>query len=84
MARTKLTHTFTSVKMQMLFETFAEKSRILNNVVQKFATNKILIKDVLSRFSTEIIRSCAFGIECDSLTDLSNEFRKHGKKVFER
>lgn len=83
--RTKLTPTFTSGKMKMMFETFAEKSEILKDVVGEYAdkTEAMNVKEVLARFTTDIIASCGFGIECNSLTEPSNEFRRYGKKALE-
>ena len=43
----------------------------------------IEVKDILARFSTDIIASCAFGIECNCLKDSNAEFRQWGRKIFE-
>lgn len=79
--RTKLTPTFTSGKMKMMFETITEKIPNLENIVFKYAeTNEAFaIKDVVARFTTDIIGTCGFGIECDSMGDANNDFRKYGK-----
>lgn len=84
--RAKLTPTFTSGKIKMMFETFAEKSEALKDVVGKYAdtTEAMNVKEVLARFTTDIIASCGFGIECNSLTEPSNDFRCYGKKALER
>lgn len=83
--RTKLTPTFTSGKMKMMFETFADKSEVLKDVVGEYAdkAEAMNVKEVLARFTTDIIASCGFGIECNSLTEPSNEFRRYGKKALE-
>ncbi|XP_066245812.1 probable cytochrome P450 6a13 [Euwallacea similis] len=82
--RTKLTPTFTSGKMKMMFETLLEKTDGLQKAVAKFADNKesFTIKEVVARFTTDIIASCAFGIECNSQEEPDNEFRKNGAAVF--
>ncbi|CAG9772146.1 unnamed protein product [Ceutorhynchus assimilis] len=83
--RAKLTPTFTSGKMKMMFDTIIEKTNGLEAMVDKFASNQqpFAIKEALGRFTTDIIGSCAFGIECNSLEDPDNLFRAYGKKVFE-
>jgi cytochrome P450 family 6 len=43
----------------------------------------IEIKEILARFSTDIISSCAFGIEGNCLKNEDAEFRKWGRKIFE-
>ncbi|XP_076273987.1 putative cytochrome P450 6a17 isoform X2 [Rhynchophorus ferrugineus] len=84
--RVKLTPTFTSGKIKMMFETLLEKTHGLEKVVGDYADRKAAcdIKDVLGRFTTDVIGSCAFGIECNSLEEPDNDFRCYGKKVFER
>ena len=45
--------------------------------------NEIEIKDIAARFTTDVIGSCAFGLDCNSLEDPKSEFRKNAKKVFD-
>ncbi|XP_063915602.1 probable cytochrome P450 6a23 [Zophobas morio] len=83
--RVKLTPTFTSGKMKMMFQTLANCALGLKDIMNESASNGIPvdIKDVLGRFTTDIIGSVAFGLECNSLKDPDAEFRKYGRKVFE-
>uniref|UniRef100_A0AAG5D7W5 Cytochrome P450 n=1 Tax=Anopheles atroparvus TaxID=41427 RepID=A0AAG5D7W5_ANOAO len=41
------------------------------------------MKELLARFTTDVIGNCAFGLECNSLKDPHAEFRRMGKKVFQ-
>ncbi|XP_030767023.1 probable cytochrome P450 6a14, partial [Sitophilus oryzae] len=41
------------------------------------------IKEVAARFTTDIIVSCGFGLESNSLGEAETEFRMYGRKVFE-
>lgn len=41
------------------------------------------VKDILARFTTDIISSCAFGIKTNSLENPNSEFRVFGRKIFE-
>ncbi|KAI7815466.1 cytochrome p450 [Rhyzopertha dominica] len=83
--RAKLTPTFTSGKMKMMFETLVNCSRELEAVLSVYASNGevINIKSFFARFTTDVIGSCAFGIECNSFKDQNNPFRKYGNLIFE-
>ncbi|KAB0791056.1 hypothetical protein PPYR_02856 [Photinus pyralis] len=83
--RAKLTPTFTSGKMKMMFPTLVDCSRELVNIMENCADNRNVldVKDVVGRFTTDIIGSCAFGIDCNSLFNPESEFRKYGVRVFE-
>ncbi|XP_030745865.1 probable cytochrome P450 6a21 isoform X1 [Sitophilus oryzae] len=83
--RVKLSPTFTSGKMKMMFETLMEKTTGFETVVGKYADTEesAPIKEISGRFTTDIIGSCAFGIECNSLENPDNEFRSQGKKALQ-
>ncbi|KAJ3651673.1 hypothetical protein Zmor_017697 [Zophobas morio] len=83
--RTKLTPTFTSGKMKMMFQVMAEcQNDLLKKMHEEWLKNKpIDIKDVLARFTTNIIGSCAFGLDCKALEDDNSEFRDCGKQIFD-
>lgn len=81
--RVKLTPTFTSGKMKMMFPTMVECSGQLKEALLMAPKDQpVDIKDVLARFTIDIIGSCAFGIECNSFKDTDNEFIKYGKLAF--
>ncbi|XP_055696260.1 cytochrome P450 6a9-like [Lutzomyia longipalpis] len=83
--RNKLSPTFTSGKMKMMHSTIIavakEFQKYLEPIAQK--NQEVEIKDILSRFTTDVIGNCAFGIECNSLKEPDTEFRRVGKRVFE-
>lgn len=83
--RSKLSPTFTSGKMKMMFSTLVDCSVPMLEHIDGFAgSDKLLdIKDILASFTTDVIGSCAFGIECNSFKDPNSEFVKYGQKVFE-
>lgn len=85
--RTKLTPTFTSGKMKMMLGTVvdvAEKFIKTLDVESSAAENsEIEIKDIAARFTTDVIGSCAFGLDCSSLEDPNSEFRQNGKRLFD-
>nr|AFI45033.1 cytochrome P450 CYP6DE3 [Dendroctonus ponderosae] len=83
--RTKLTPIFTSAKMKQMFDTVASKSPGLVRLVGLSAdANKPAdIKEILSRFTTDVISGAAFGLECKSLYEPDNMLRSIGKEAFE-
>lgn len=82
--RAKLTSTFTSGKMKYMFPILVsigdEFIATIQNDVQK--SQAVEMKEILARFTTDIIGSCAFGIECNSLKYPNAEFRNIGRKIF--
>ncbi|EDW00828.1 probable cytochrome P450 6a21 [Drosophila grimshawi] len=80
--RGKLTSTFTSGKMKYMFPTVVN---ICNEFIQVFGdmvskSSIVEVTELLARFTTDVIGSCAFGIECSSLKDPEAEFRIMGRK----
>lgn len=83
--RSKLSPTFTSGKMKLMFPIMINTSdkliMRLNEDLTK--TNNIELGDYLSRFTIDIIGNCAFGLECNSLDNPDAEFLRMGKKAFD-
>lgn len=82
--RTKLTPAFTCGKMKLMFPTIvniAEQMRecLLESVHRD---QQIDMREILFRFTTDVIGTCAYGIECNSLKNPDAEFRYYGRKIF--
>ncbi|RZC40767.1 p450 domain containing protein, partial [Asbolus verrucosus] len=77
--RIKLTPTFTSGKMKMMFQTLADCTIGLKDVMDDSGTHQkpVDIKDILGRFTTDIIGSVAFGLECNTIKNPDALFRKY-------
>ncbi|XP_055696374.1 cytochrome P450 6a9-like [Lutzomyia longipalpis] len=71
--------------MKMMHSTIISVAKEFQNYLEPIAqkNEEIEIKDVLSRFTTDVIGNCAFGIECNSLKKPDAEFRRIGKRVVE-
>uniref|UniRef100_A0AAR5QIJ6 Cytochrome P450 n=1 Tax=Dendroctonus ponderosae TaxID=77166 RepID=A0AAR5QIJ6_DENPD len=81
--RVKLTPLFTSGKVKMMFESVAGIAPGVVDVVGKSADSNtpLPVKDVLSRFSIDVILSAMFGLKCQSLYEPDNMFRAIGKEA---
>ncbi|KAK5638808.1 hypothetical protein RI129_013103 [Pyrocoelia pectoralis] len=80
--RAKLTPTFTSGKMKMMFRTVLESGKQLIEAMDENYDNHLPvdIKDLLGRFGMDVIGSCAFGIDCNSFKDPNSEFRRFARR----
>lgn len=67
--RSKLTATFTSGKMKYMYPTIIatanEFKRTLDDMLLEKESLDVEMKDLLARFTTDVIGECAFGIECN-------------------
>lgn len=82
--RHKLSPTFTSGQMKQMFPTLVECGEKFRKYTSKFFSEEAVdIKDTLARLTTDIIGSCAFGLQCNSLENPDAEFRKYGKMLFD-
>lgn len=76
--RYSLSPTFTPGKIKQMLNTLLEHAVKLEDVIGEYTKNNqpFEVKETLGRFTTDIIGSCAFGIECNSLKDPNNFIRK--------
>lgn len=83
--REKLAPTLTLSNIKMMFPIVMECGDVLIDVLDKFAEGReiVEVQDYLARFSIDVIASCAFGIEANSLKNPECSFRKMAKKVME-
>lgn len=82
--RAKLSPTFTSGKMKMMFGSVLNVSDRMVEFLKPSAKNQedVEIKEILSSFTTEVISSVAFGLETKCLGNPTNDFRKMANRVF--
>ncbi|KAK7789229.1 hypothetical protein R5R35_007054 [Gryllus longicercus] len=83
--RVKLTPTFTSGKMKMMFGLMHGCALELRAFLRDAARRRHVVemKDVVAKFTTDVIGTCAFGLQFNSLADPDSEFRRMGKAIFE-
>ncbi|KAL6437244.1 hypothetical protein ACFW04_005052 [Cataglyphis niger] len=86
MLRTKLTPVFTSGKMKKMYELMIECVSNLETYLESLEVNDkgkvVEIKELSTKFSTDVIGSTAFGLNINSFKDSDAEFYKYGKMIF--
>lgn len=84
--RNKLSPAFTSGKMKIMFHLMEacveELRKALHPVAEQ--NGNIDVKDFMARFTTDVISSCAFGLESNTIENPNSEFRQEGKKMFQK
>lgn len=82
--RTHLTPLFTSGKLKHMVDLILECADNFENfLIDEVKKNNVIeIKEFSAKFTTDVIGSCAFGINTNSITNQDSEFRKMGKKIF--
>ncbi|CAD7084132.1 unnamed protein product [Hermetia illucens] len=86
MLRTKLSPTFTSGKMKYMFPMLVEVSKRLGEKIHELSEvgDEIDIKQLMARYTTDVIGTVAFGIDCNSLKEQDNTFHEMGLKIFDK
>lgn len=86
--RLRLTPIFTSGKIKQMFEMMTKVADDLNEYLlsvqidQKTKVFREEFREIFSRYLVDLIASCIFGIECNSMRDPDNEFRTKSRKIF--
>lgn len=81
--RHKISPVFTSGKLKIMFDTISSVTDRLIETIRKetAASGQLEVKDITSRYTTDVIGTTAFGIDTNSLADKNNEFYLMGLKT---
>lgn len=82
--RIKLSPTFTSGKLKEMFYILSECGDHLEEYMQIIESRNepIEIRDLTSKYTTNVIGACAFGLNINVLCDEESEFLKMGRQIF--
>ncbi|CAL7933199.1 unnamed protein product [Xylocopa violacea] len=83
--RTRLSPVFTSGKLKEMFPLIIKCSKHLEEYLDKLVSKgePVECRELTAKFTTDVIGSCAFGIEMNALSDEESEFRRVGRQVFD-
>jgi len=81
--RTLLSPSFTSSKMKMMFTLMSECAMEFANFLSTIPVEKsdIDMKDAFTKYTTDVIATCAYGIKINSMKDPTNKFYVYGKEA---
>ncbi|EDW00822.1 GH21098 [Drosophila grimshawi] len=85
--RHKLTPVFKSGKMKHMVGIVVDVGKRLAETMDKAvvgSSSEVEIKELCACFTTDVIGTCAFGLECNSLADPNAKFRANGRQLFEK
>ncbi|KAL4096786.1 hypothetical protein QTP88_021670 [Uroleucon formosanum] len=83
--RNKLSPAFTSAKLKTMYDQIKECSdKLMENIDDGFKgkNDEIEVRDIMGKYSTDVIGTCAFGLKLNSICDDESSFRKYGKSIF--
>lgn len=80
--RSAVTPIFTSSKIKNMFKLMTDCGERITNYLVKLPEEEreIEMKSVLSKYTNDVIASCAFGIEVDSVKDPNNDLYVNGQR----
>ncbi|XP_047000801.1 cytochrome P450 6k1-like [Schistocerca americana] len=83
--RAKMSPAFTTGKLKMMFQTMQDCGRELVEVLHEPAKRGEILemREIAARFTTDVIASVGFGVECHAQRNPDTEFRQWGRKIFE-
>lgn len=83
--RNKLSPAFTSGKLKVMYDQIKGCSdNLMKNIHENLLKNKdeMEVRDVMGKYSTDVIGTCAFGLKLNAVSDDNSAFRKYGKSLF--
>ncbi|XP_053996823.1 cytochrome P450 9e2-like [Hylaeus anthracinus] len=81
--RTLLSPAFTSSKMKAMFNLMNECANRYGDILCTLPEGErtLELKDVFTRYTNDVIATCAFGVKVDSMADRNNKFYVYGREA---
>nr|QZP43539.1 cytochrome P450 monooxygenase CYP6AB189 [Ephestia elutella] len=83
--RQRFTPVFSTGKLKAMFPLITKRAEQLQVITQEIAERDFYdARELMARYTTDFIGECGFGINMDSLSEENNQFRRLGKRIFQR
>ncbi|XP_053996824.1 cytochrome P450 9e2-like [Hylaeus anthracinus] len=81
--RTLLSPAFTSSKMKAMFNLMIKCANRYGDILCTLPEGErtLELKDAFTRYTNDVIATCAFGVEVDSMSDRNNKFYVYGREA---
>ncbi|XP_060837497.1 probable cytochrome P450 6a13 [Rhopalosiphum padi] len=82
--RQKMSPGFTSGKLKLMHSQVKKCSKDMIDYIdaKSKTTDQFDVHDIMNKYATDVIGTCAFGLKLNSMIDEDNEFRKCTKLIF--
>ncbi|XP_017791301.1 PREDICTED: probable cytochrome P450 6a14 [Habropoda laboriosa] len=82
--RTRLTPLFTSGKIKDMLALILESSKTLEKYLETLVEKEtsVEVREIAAKFTTDVIGSCAFGIDMNAISNEQCQFREIGREFF--
>ncbi|XP_033326750.2 putative cytochrome P450 6a14 [Megalopta genalis] len=82
--RARLSPVFTSGKLKEMFPLVIECGQHLEKYLDTVAKKgePVECREIAAKFTTDVIGTCAFGIDMNAIADEDSEFRRMGREIF--
>lgn len=77
-----VTPTFSSAKMKAMYPLIADCAQTLKNYLLSNFSRDVNVPELMARYTTDVIGSCAFGVDPESLRNVDSPFHKMASKMF--
>lgn len=83
--RQKLSLAFTTCKLKTMYPVLQQQANRLEAIVREVTSKceEVNVRDLIARFTIDVIVASGFGVDENSLNNESSIFRKLGKRIFE-
>lgn len=83
--RAKITPVFSSIKIRQFCNLIGAVGEDLHTYLEEHVPDEKVanVKEIAALYTTDVIATCAYGVQANSLSNPNSDFRRHGKNIFD-